>query len=198
MRRFVLIAFVLLACATAVAQGTTSGMSPKAGAFSSNLYTNMYFGFNFQVPKDWDVAFVASEGGCDPECLMLDIRVPGYPKPPRMINISAEAAPNATPQRLPSLAQTLEQTGKKKLSPVRDVPIGGRTFYRMEYRVPLANTDVYHVFLTMPTKDYLLVFTIQAETRRQMDVMVDDVTRSLTFMNAGARENASTTTGGIK
>jgi hypothetical protein len=196
MRRL-FVCILLVVCSAAFAQ-ETPGLSPKAGALSSNIYTNLFFGFSYQVPRDWEVAFVASDGSCTPECLIFDVRVPGYPKPPRMINISAEAAPNASPERLPSLASTLEQTGKKRLAPVRGIDVAGRKLYRVDYRVPLANTDVFHAFLSMPGKDYVLVFTVQAETRKQVDTMVDELGSALRFVGGTPRTTAGTPAGGTQ
>ena len=59
----VLCCCLVLACALAVAQG----LSPKAGAVSAGLYTNLYFGMNYKLPEDWKVRFVGMEGACERE-----------------------------------------------------------------------------------------------------------------------------------
>ena len=56
-RTLLLILVVLAASALAPAQ-----LSPRAGAVSEGLYTNLYFGLNYKLPVELVVSFVAVDG----------------------------------------------------------------------------------------------------------------------------------------
>ena len=60
MRGLILLLLVLPGWMLSASQGLT----PKAGAVSEGLYTNVYFGMNYKMPADWKVSFVASDGAC--------------------------------------------------------------------------------------------------------------------------------------
>lgn len=182
MRNLHLLWILLLACALATQQQPdTDGLSPKAGAVSENLYTNVYFGFNFRFPQDWDVSFVASEGPCAPECMLLEVRAPGYPKLPRSITVTAEAGAGR-PDHLASAALILEQSGARKLAGLREIDAGARKLYRADYRSQLVSSDLYQAIIAMPARNYLVVFTFTAENRKQLDDLANELTKALSFV----------------
>jgi hypothetical protein len=183
MRNLHFLWILLLACALSAQQPAAgAGLTPKTGAIFDNVYANVFFNFNFRFPQDWDVAFVAPEGPCAPECMLLEVRAPGYPKPPRSISINAEAG--AHPDHLASAALILEKSGARKLSGLREITDGPRKMYRADYRSHLVDADLYHAFIAIPEKDYLVVFTFAAENRKLLDALAGDITHSLTFLNA--------------
>ncbi len=185
MHRLHLFWIPLLAC-TLVAQQppAAGGITPKTGAIFDNVYANVFFNFNFRFPQDWQVAFVAPEGPCASECMLLEVRAPGYPKPPRSISISAESGAGARPDHLASAALVLEKSGARKLGGVREITGGPRKLYRADYRSQLLEADLYHAFIAMPDKEYLVVFTFAAENRKQLDLLADELTKALSFIGA--------------
>jgi hypothetical protein len=50
------------------------GLTPKAGVESDGLYTNVYFGMNYKLPADWVLWYVAGDGACERQCMLLDMR----------------------------------------------------------------------------------------------------------------------------
>lgn len=194
MRNLHLVCILLLACAVAGAQQPPQGggITPKTGAVFENVYANVFFGFNFRFPQDYEISFVAGEGPCAPECVLLEVRVSGYPKLPRSITISAEAGPGRA-DHLASAALVMEQSGARKLSGVREIVAGTHKLYRADYRSQLLNADLYQAFIAMPDKNYLVVFTFAAESRKQLDILADELSKSLTFVGATPASHSSTT-----
>src|ERR1051326_3949228 len=85
MRQSVVVVVLLASGVLASAQG----LSPKAGAVSDGLYTNLYFGMNYRLPTGWITSFVAAEGTCERECQLLDLRAADA-KLRRAITLTAE------------------------------------------------------------------------------------------------------------
>ena len=130
MPRLLLVVIVLLpAWLGAAAQG----LSPKAGAVSEGLYTNLYFGMNYKLPADWTVSFVAMDGQCERECMLLDARAPGE-KSRRAITITAERSGAVRgPEQVALAGVSLEQMGAKKIAPAKEITVAGRKSYRADY-----------------------------------------------------------------
>jgi hypothetical protein len=176
---------VLLACAAVLAQDGNTGLSPKAGAVSDNLYTNLYFGMNLRFPQDWDLMWAASEGTCAKECMLLDVRAPGYPKVQRGLMITAEAATGSGDGRLARAGMTLEQAGAKRLLPVpSEIHAGGKTFYRTDYKSELMKGDLLQAIIVLPGPKYALVFSFSADSRKELESLVDQFPKQITFTGA--------------
>jgi len=183
-RHLQLLAMLVLAGSLAAQQAPEGpGLTPKTGAVFDNLYTNVFFGFNFRFPPEWEISFVASDGSCAPECVLLEVRAPGYPKVARSVTVSAEAGAAARPGHLASAALVLEKTGSRKIFD-RQFEVGGHTLYRTDYRSQLVDSDLYQAVIAMPVKDYLIVFTFAAESRKQLDSFADGLAKDLTFTAA--------------
>jgi hypothetical protein len=183
-RTIVVLAIAMLGC-SAWAQ-ESGGLSPKAGAYSESLYTNVYFSFNLKVPQKWNVAWVAQAGPCGNECMLLDVRHPGYPKPMQMIQVTAEAVKPQATLREASAGVFLVQAGAKKLSEPKELVINGLTFFRTDYRSQLANGDMFQSLVLLPGKEYAAVFTFAANSRRELDNLVDDFGKAFSKMGATA------------
>jgi hypothetical protein len=180
MSRLLVLILLLAGDAAAVAQG----LSPKAGAMSEGLYTNVYFGMNYKIPAAWTVSFVADEGECPRECVLLDVRAPGE-KSKRSLAISAERlAPGGNQVAL--AGTTLEQAGAKKVAPVKEIGAGGRKLYRADYRSYVVGGEVYHAIVMLPGEQYSVVFSFSAENRKQLDAMVDELSRAVSFVGASS------------
>jgi hypothetical protein len=182
MHRFCL-SLLILMCAVGLAQQpaeTSGGLSPKAGTASENLYTNLYFGMNYHIPRDWNVTFVANEGECSPTCVLLDLRPKGYPKVKRTLTFTAESlASNHGGQVLMASTQ-LEEAGVKKVGPARAVEIAGRQFMRTDFSSP--NAGLYQVILGLNANKYALVLELSAESRAQAEIMVGELGKALSFV----------------
>lgn len=184
MRHLCLVCILVLACSLAAQQAPQApGLTPKTGAVFDNLYTNVFFGLNFRFPKDWEVSFVASDGSCAPECVLLEVRAPGYPKVPRSVTLSAEAGPASRSDHLASAALILEKTGSRKVAD-RELEVAGHKLYRTDYRSQLVHSDLYQAVIAMPLKSYLVVFSFAAESRKQLDGFADGLIKDLTFTTA--------------
>ena len=183
MRKSLVIVTIAILSWVASAQ-ETGGLSPKAGAFSESLYTNVYFSFNLKVPDKWNVSWVAKDGPCGNECMLLDVRNPRYPKTMQMIQVSAEAVKPQATLREASAGTFLVQAGAKKLTEPKELTIGGLTFYRTDYRSQLANGEMFQSMVLLPGKDYAAVFTFAANTRHELDDMVDGFGKSFSKMGA--------------
>ena len=170
MRRVTVILAIALLNLAVVAQ-ESGGLSPKAGAYSESLYTNVYFSFNFKVPQKWNVAFVAQDGPCGNECILLDVRNPGYPKSMQMIQISAEAVKPPASTHEASAGVFLVQAGARKLIEPKELVVNGLTFYRTDYRSQLANGEMFQSLVLLPGKDYATVFTFAANSRKGFSKM---------------------------
>jgi hypothetical protein len=164
----------------------SGGLSPKAGAESDGLYTNVYFSFNFKLPEKWNVTWVAQDGPCGKECMLLDVRHPKYPKPMQMIQVTAEAMNAQATLREASAGATLVSMGAKKTSEPREFLVNGLTFYRTDYRSQLASSDLFQSMVVMPGKDYAAVFTFAAGSRRDLDDMLADFGKE--FSKTGVRQ----------
>lgn len=174
----VLCCCLLVACGVAVAQG----LSPKAGAVSAGLYTNLYFGMNYKLPEDWSVSFVAREGTCERECVLLDARAPEE-KSRRAVTVSAELqSATGSAERATLAGIALEGMGAKKLAPPKEVLIAGRKGNRADYSSKLAAGEVYYTIVALPAKDYALVFSFSSESRKQLDVMVNELPKAISFV----------------
>jgi hypothetical protein len=171
MRRLILLLAIVLFAAALVAQDET-GLSPKAGAFSADLYTNVYFGFNLKVPPKWNVTWVAETGPCGNQCMLLDVRDPDYDKDKQLMQVTAEDIKGHSPVRESAEGAFLVQAGAKKLGDAREVTAGGVTFYRTDYRSSLADSTLYQTMLVLPGKDYAAVFTFSSINRRDVDDIV--------------------------
>ena len=181
MRRFlVVLAMSALVCTAAAQQ--SGGLSPKAGAFSEDLYTNLYFGFNVKTPAKWKVNFVASDGPCGNECLLLDVRNPNYPKSLQVMQVTAEMAKPQVTLREAAAGASLVQMGAKKVSEPKELSAGGATLYRTDYRSQLANGDLFQALLLLPGKEYATVFTFASGNRRELDNLVDDFAKAFSKM----------------
>ena len=174
-RTLLLILVVLAASALAPAQ-----LSPRAGAVSEGLYTNLYFGLNYKLPAELVVSFVSVDGECARECMLLDARAP-EPKSRRALTISAEL-PGGRSDRMALAGMALEQAGAKRLAPVREIAAVGRSFYRADYRSSVLGGELYHAVVMMPAKEFAVVFTFSAESRKQLDAMADDMPKMLRFV----------------
>jgi hypothetical protein len=183
MRRIIFVLAMALLSGAALAQ-ETGGLSPKAGAYSESLYTNVYFSFNFKVPQKWNVSWVAQDGPCGNECMLLDVRHPAYPKPMQMIQISAEAVKPQAALREASAGVFLVQAGAKKLTEPKELVVNGITFYRTDYRSQLANGEMFQSLVLLPGKDYAAVFTFAANSRRELEMLVDDFGKAFSKMGA--------------
>ena len=176
-RTLLLILVVLAASALAPAQ-----LSPRAGAVSEGLYTNLYFGLNYKLPAELVVSFVSVDGECARECMLLDARVPGE-RSKRALAITAESvSAGARSDRMALAGMALEQAGAKRLAPVREIAAVGRSFYRADYRSSVLGGELYHAVVMMPAKEFAVVFTFSAESRKQVDAMADDMPKMLRFV----------------
>ena len=180
-KSLVVVAIALLSCVMAAQE--SGGLSPKAGAFSENLYTNVYFAFNLKVPQQWNITWVAKDGPCGNDCVLLDARHPRYPKTMQTLQVTAESVkPQAT--REASAGVFLVQAGAKKLIEPKELAINGLTFYRTDYRSQLANGEMFQSLVLLPGKEYAAVFTFTANTRRELDGLVDDFGKGFSKMGA--------------
>ena len=160
------------------------GLTPKAGAVSDNLYTNLYFGMNYKVPVDWAVSFVASDGACERECLLLDARA-AVEKTRRALTISAEQiAPGGGAERVALAAASLEQMGARKIAAPKEITVTSRKAYRVDYRSTILEGDVYYsvVMVIIPGKDYAAVFSFSSESRKHLDALVDELPKAISFV----------------
>ncbi len=181
-KSLVIVAIAILSCVGAAQEN--GGLSPKAGAYSESLYTNVYFSFNLKVPDKWNVSWVAKDGPCGNECMLLDVRNPRYPKIMQMIQVSAEAVKPQATLREASAGAFLVQAGAKKLTEPKELTVGGLTFYRTDYRSQLANGDMFQSMVLLPGKEYAAVFTFAASTRHELDDMIEDFGKSFSKMGA--------------
>lgn len=171
MRRVLVLSFAMWMAVAAVAQ---EGLGPKAGALSSNLYTNVYFGFNFLVPEKWTVTWVAHTGACEKECMLLDVRAPGYPKPQRMITVTAEKVNGQAVVREANSGVALVSYGAKRMGEPAELTVSGTKFYRTDYRSTLADGELFQTMIVMPGKDYAAVFTFAADSKKALEGMIAD------------------------
>jgi hypothetical protein len=177
MPRLLLLIFIVLAGSVlAPAQ-----FSPRAGAFSDSLYTNLYFGMNYKLPADWLVSFVALEGECPQECMLLNARAPGE-KSRRALTITAESMNAGHNDHTAHAGMSLEQAGAKRLAPVKEITAAGHNFYRADYRSSVLGGELYHSIVMLPAQQYAVVFTFSAESRKQLDAMVDELPKMLRFV----------------
>ncbi len=176
--RKLLLLWLLLASGAALAQGLT----PKAGAVSDGLYSNLYFGMNYKLPADWLVSFVALDGACERECMLLDVRAPEE-KSRRALTITAEQLGTGSGLEQVGIAgTTLEKLGAKKTGAPKEITIAGRKSYRADYRSTLAHADVYYTIIVIPAKEYSVVFSFSSESRKHLDNMADELTRAISFV----------------
>lgn len=162
--------------------GAAQGLSPKAGAVSEGLYTNLYFGMNYKLPPDWTVSFVAMDGQCERECMLLDVRAPDA-KSRRAVTITAEQlAAVSGPERVALAGLSLEQLGAKKVAPAKEIVVGGRKSYRADYRSSVMSGEVYYTIVMLPAKDYAVVFSFSSESRKHLDTLVDELGRAISFV----------------
>ncbi len=181
MRAFLVAVATVVFVSMALAQDS-GGLSPKAGAFSDDLYTNVYFGFNVKTPPKWKLNFVAIDGSCGNDCILLDVRNPDYPKSLQVIQVTAEAAKPPATLREAAAGMSLVQMGAKRVADPKELSFGGSTFYRTDYRSQLANRDLFQALLVLPGKDYAAVFTFAATNRKELDNMVEDFGKSFSKM----------------
>jgi hypothetical protein len=180
MRGLVLLLLLLPGWMLTAAQGLT----PKAGAESDGLYTNLYFGMNYKLPADWVLSYVAGDGACERECMLLDMRA-SVEKTRRTITVTAEQlAAGSGQERVALAASNLEQMGAKKIAPAKEIAITRRKAYRVDYRSTLADSDVFYsvVMLIIPGKDYAVVFSFSSESRKYLDTLVDEMVKSISFV----------------
>jgi hypothetical protein len=168
-RTFVLLAIVFFVCGAVAQQG--EGLSPKAGALSGDLYTNVYFGFNLKVPAKWDLIWVAETGQCGDQCMLLDIRDPEYSKNKKLLQITAEPLKAESSAHEPAAGVFLVQAGAKRIA-AKEVQADGLTLYRTDYRSSLADGALYQSMLVLPGKQYAAVFTFASANRRDVDEML--------------------------
>lgn len=158
------------------------GLSPKAGAVSDGLYTNLYFGMNYKLPADWTVSFVAMDGQCERECMLLDARAPGE-KSRRAITITAERSGAVRgPEQVALAGVSLEQMGAKKIAPAKEITVAGRKSYRADYSSRVLSGEVYYTIVVLPAKQYTVVFSFSSESRKHLDTMVDEMGKAISFV----------------
>lgn len=158
------------------------GLSPKAGAVSDGLYTNLYFGMNYRLPADWTVSFVAMDGQCERECMLLDARAPGE-RSRRAITITAEQLGAVRgPEEVALAGVSLEQMGARKLAPAREITVAGRKSYRADYSSRVLSGEVYYTIVVLPAKEYAVVFSLSSESRKHLDTLVDELGRAISFV----------------
>ena len=177
MPRLLLLIFIVLAGS----MPAPAQLSPRAGAVSASLYTNLYFGMNYKLPADWLVSFVAYEGECPQECMLLDARAPGE-RSKRALTITAEALSAGRSDHVAHAGMSLEQAGAKQLAPVKEITAAGHNLYRADYRSSVLTGELYHTILLLPAQQYAVVFTFSAESRKQLDAMVDELPKMLRFV----------------
>ena len=177
-RLFLVVLVLLPAWLGAGAQG----LSPRAGAVSEGLYTNLYFGMNYKLPADWTVSFVAMDGQCERECMLLDARAPGE-KSRRALTITAEQVGAVKSSEQVALAGvSLEQMGAKKITPAKEITLAGRKSYRADYSSRVVSGEVYYSIVVLPAKEYTVVFSFSSESRKYLDTMVDDLGKAINFV----------------
>ncbi len=178
-RLLVLWLFLALGCGMSLAQG----LSPKAGAVSEGLYSNLYFGLNYKLPADWEVSFVALNGECPQQCMLLDLR-PSDPKSKGVITVSAEEmkAVAGPDQVMKIAAKDLEQVGAAKVMPPKEITIASRRAFRADYRSRLASGDLYYSVVVFPLKEYGVVFSFIADSHKELDNIVDQLPKAISFV----------------
>lgn len=160
---------------------TAAQLSPRAGAVSEGLYTNLYFGMNYKLPADWTVSFVAMDGSCARECMLLDVRAPGE-KSRRGVTITAESPATSGGGSLGTAGTMLEQMGAKKIAAAKEMTVAGRKSYRADYRSQVLSGEVYYSIVVLPAKQYTLVFSFSSESRKHLDSMVDELPKAINFV----------------
>lgn len=183
MRRCIVLLLAIAMFGLAAAAQESEGLTPKAGAYSADLYTNVYFGFNLKVPTKWTVTWVAQAGPCGDQCMLLDVRDPAYAKNKQLLQVTAEETKPGGAAHESAAGAFLVQAGAKRMVESREVVAGGAKFYRTDYRSSLADGDLFQSMLVLPGKEYAVVFTFAALNRRDLDEMVDDFSKS--FSKAG-------------
>jgi hypothetical protein len=169
---------LVLACVLAVAQG----LSPRAGAVSDGLYTNLYFGMNYKLPEDWKVKFVGIEGGCERECVLLDASAPEE-KSRRAVTVTAELlSATGSSERGALAGMALEEMGAKKVTPPKEILIAGRKGNRADYSSKVITGEVYYTIVVLPARDYVLVFSFSSESRKHLDIMVNELPKAINFV----------------
>ncbi len=157
------------------------GLSPKAGAVSEGLYTNLYFGMNYKLPADWVVSFVAMDGACERECVLLDVRAPEE-RSRRALTVTAEQlGAGSGLQQVAFAGVTLEKLGAKKIASPKQVSIAGRSAYRADYSSMLGDTEVYYTIIVIPAKEYSIVFSFSSESRKHLDTLADTLPKAINF-----------------
>jgi hypothetical protein len=138
---------------------------------------------SYKLPTGWITQFVATEGTCQKECQLLDLHA-ADPKSRRAISLSAEQFAGGGSAGVIQAAASLEQMGAKKLSGERELSITSRKAYRVDYKSTLASGDVYYTFvlLTVSGKDYAPVFSFSSDSRKQLDTLVDELAKALSFV----------------
>jgi hypothetical protein len=167
---------LLAASALAPAQ-----LSPRAGVVSDGLYTNLYFGLNYKLPADWLVSFVAMDGECARECMLLSVRAPGE-KSKRELTITAESVEAGGGNHVALAGMTLEKAGAKKLAPAKEIEASGRKLYRVDYQSSVVGGELYLSVVSIPAQQYAVVFSFSAESRKQLDAIVDELPKMLRFV----------------
>ena len=68
------------------------------------------------------------------------------------------------------------------MAPVKEIFIAGRKAYRADYSSKLVAGEVYYTIVVLPAKDYALVFSFSSESRKHLDVMVNELPKAINFV----------------
>jgi len=79
---------------------------------------------------------------------------------------------------------SLVQAGAKKLAEPKELVVNGLTLFRTDYRSQLAEGDMFQSLVLLPGKEYAVVFTFAANTRKEIDTMVDEFGKGFSKMGA--------------
>ncbi len=130
---------LLLSAMFAVAQENgAAGIDPMAGtgAIKNDVYTNTYFGFNFQFPNSWKVLLgpdaVAAQGGCAKDtCRILALQ---SPKGIGRVTIDVHALPagSTAQELLATAAKREESSGFQAAGATTEPTSGNLKFYRQD------------------------------------------------------------------
>ena len=69
-----------------------------------------------------------------------------------------------------------------KMAPPKEIFIAGRKGNRADYSSKLITGEVYYSIVVLPAKDYVLVFSFSSESRKYLDIMVDELPKAINFV----------------
>jgi TonB family protein len=187
---FVVMAFLLSSLAGGQSPGAAvSAPGPENGTIVSNTYANEFLGFWFPIPDGWQVnresvgteregeAKLTPGGGL--ELVVLDQHTAGPFRNRIVLSALDATGMSVTTQEYVSkfVGAQVKHEGRELVRDATDVELGGKHFFRADYKQPFPGGARSEAFVCTKLSGYFIGWTFVAGSPQELESLVNSLQR---------------------